>query len=285
MRSTAKVHPLTGVIGAEVSGLDLAQIDAGIAAVRSAQLEHQVLFLRGQSLDPGALLQFGQRLGEIQPSHPALRGHPDHPDHPDVVRVETRDGAGSGKYNTIWHSDVSFDEIPPSISILHAAEVPEIGGDTLFASMYAAHAALSPAVRQMVDGLEALHDGVPNYTAVLMDPLYENGAERMRQLKAQMPGAVHPVVRRHPETGRKALFVNRAFTMRILGLSDIESRNLLSLLCDHVEQESFQVRWRWSANDVAMWDNRCALHHAAHDYGGAYRLMHRIMLKGDRPRG
>ena len=283
MGSTANVHPLTGVIGAEVSGLDLAQIDAaGIAALRSAQLEHQVLFLRGQPLDPGALLRFGQRLGEIQPSHPALRGHPDHPD---VVRVETRDGAGSGKYNTIWHSDVSFDEIPPSISILHAAEVPEIGGDTLFASMYAAYAALSPSVRQMVEGLEALHDGVPNYTAVLMDPLYESGAERMRQLKAQMPGAVHPVVRRHPETGRKALFVNRAFTMRILGMSDIESRNLLRLLCDHSEQESFQVRWRWSAGDVAMWDNRCALHHAAHDYGDAYRLMHRITLKGDRPRG
>ena len=205
------------------------------------------------------------------------------PDHPDVMLVETKDGEGVGKYNTNWHSDVSFDEKPPAGSIIRAVKLPDVGGDTLFASMYAAYDNLSAPIKELVEDLKAFHEGVPRFSWSLLDPAHPTGREKLAKMKAECPGAIHPVVRRHPETGRKALYVNRSFTTRIMGLSDIESRNLVDLLCEHCEQSSFQVRWRWSEGDVAMWDNRCATHSASMDYGTGHRVMHRVTLKGDRP--
>jgi taurine dioxygenase len=149
--------------------------------------------------------------------------------------------------------------------------------------MYAAYDALSTRMRHVIEGLEALHDGIPNFRSYLLDPGTPDGPERLRKFTEEHPGCVHPVVRRHPETGRKALFVNRAYTVDIMGVTSIESRNILNFLFEHIEQPSFQVRWRWSEGDVAMWDNRCTLHYASMDYGDAHRLLHRVTLKGDRP--
>ena len=199
------------------------------------------------------------------------------------MQVQTRRGEGSGKYNTVWHSDVSFRKYPPSASIIQAVKLPGLGGDTLFASMYAAYDNLSNPIKKAVENLKALHEGVPRFSWSLLDPANPDGRGMLERMKLEEPGAVHPVVRRHPETGRKALYVNRSFTTRILGLSDIESRRLLDLLCEHCEQSSFQVRWRWSQEDIAMWDNRCATHAASMDYGNGHRVMHRVTLKGKQP--
>jgi taurine dioxygenase len=275
------VRPLTGHIGAEIAGIDLKAIGVGEAeAIHQAFLDHQVLFFPRQTMAPDDLVAFGSRFGEIDPPHGGLRHLADHPD---VMLVETRAGAGGGKYNAIWHSDVTFDPTPPLGSILYAVKLPDVGGDTLFASMYAAYDALSERMRNMVEGLEALHDGIPDFRPYLLDPTTPDGPERLRKLKQQHPGCVHPVVRRHPKTGRKALFVNRAFTVDIMGVNRIESRNILNFLFEHIEQPTFQVRWHWNQGDVAMWDNRCALHYASMDYGDAHRVLHRVTLKGDRP--
>ena len=281
MTVLGNVRPLTGYIGAEVTGLDLGNLDAAAAkAVWDTFLEYQVVFFRHQTLSADALLALGQRFGDIVRPHAGLSKLPDNPD---VMLVETEGGMGSGKYNTIWHSDVSFNESPPAGSIIHAVKLPDVGGDTLFASMYAAYDNLSEPLKNMVEGLEAFHDGMPIFSLYLLDSANPKGRDMLEAMKREEPGAVHPVVRTHPETGRKALYVNRSFTSRILGLSEIESRNLLDLLCEHCEQSSFQVRWRWSQGDVGMWDNRCAMHVAAMDYGAQHRVMHRVTLKGDKP--
>ena len=246
-----------------MTGVDLGKLDdAGAKMVWDAFLEHQVVLFRHQTLSPDELLNFGKRFGEIVSPHSGLTKLPEHPD---MMLVETKDGEGVGKYNTTWHSDVSWDETPPTGSIIRAVKLPGIGGDTLFASMYAAYDKLSAPIKEMVENLKAFHEGptnsTPQYSVTsVLDPSHPDGRKMLEKMKTEYPGAIHPVVRRHPETGRKALYVNRCFTTRILGLSDIESRNLVDLLCEHCEQSSFQVRWRWSEGDVAMWDNRCAMH-------------------------
>lgn len=281
MATIGNIRPLTGYIGAEVTGVNLAQLDdAGAKAVWDTFLTHQVVFYRHQTLTPDELLDLGKRFGEIVTPHAGLTKLSEQPD---VMLVETKDGEGVGKYNTNWHSDVSFDEMPPAGSIIRAVKLPDVGGDTLFSSMYAAYDNLSTPLREMVEGLQAFHEGVPRFSWSLLDPSHPSGREMLEKMKLENPGAVHPVVRTHPETGRKALYINRSFTTRILGLSEIESRNLLDLLCEHCEQSSFQVRWRWSEGDVGIWDNRCAIHAAAFDYGSGHRVMHRVTLKGDKP--
>ncbi len=281
MSTAIRIRPLAGHIGAEVTGVDLGDLDGrAVAAVREAWLEHQVLFFPRQGLSPERLVEAASRFGEIDPPHPGLERHPDHPD---VMIAASRRGEGGAKYNAIWHSDVSFDAAPPAASLLQAEILPPVGGDTLFVSMYAAFDRLCERLKPVVEGLEAMHDGIPNFTPYLLDPGTPDGPERLRRLKRESRGCVHPVVIRHPETGRRALFVNRAFTQRLLGLSDIESRGLLGLLFEHCEQASFQVRWSWSPGDIAFWDNRCTMHYAARDYGLDDRIMHRVTLKGARP--
>ena len=277
VRATAPLtpQPLTGYIGATMPGIDLKALDdEAVDAIRQALNEHLVLFFSGECLSADEFAAVGDRLGEIDLPHAGLRKHSENPK---VMVTE------SGGNNNTWHTDVSFDETPPAVSMLQALELPEVGGDTLFASMYAAFETLSTPLRDLVEGLEALHDGLPSFTRYLMDSGTPDGPERLARMREESTTAVHPVVRRHPETGRKALYINRVFTQRIMGLTDIESRNLLNLLCDHSEQASFQVRWRWAPGDVAMWDNRCAMHYASADFGQGHRLMQRVTLKGDRP--
>ncbi len=273
------IEALTGHIGARVSGVDPRQLRAGdIECIRDALHQHLAVFIPSQPLSAEQLVEFAEQLGVIEPPHGGLQAHSSNPK---VMITERRQGGGTR--NDTWHSDVSFDETPPSVSILQALEVPDAGGDTMFASQYAAYEGLVEPMRALVDGLEAFHDGLPGFTRQLDG--VEGGAERVRRLRSENRTAVHPVVRVHPVTGRRALYVNRLFTQRIVGLSEIEGRGLLDMLCEHSEQPSFQVRWRWQAGDIAVWDNRCVIHYAANDVGDATRVMQRITLTGERPVG
>ena len=272
------VRQLSGYIGALVDGIDLSNLSqTDIDAIKAAYHVHQVLFFREQTLSPDALVNIAKQFEKIQKPHPALKLSPLHPY---IFLIETTQNDDISKYNASWHTDVSFDATPPSASLMHAVVVPEVGGDTLYASMYAAYSNLSQRVRDMIEGLTALHDGFSRFRFQLTDP--EDHA-RLKELQEKYPGAVHPVVRRHPQTGRKALYVTRSFTTRIIGLSDVESRNVLSLLLEQAEQSTYQVRWSWQAGDVALWDNRCAMHYAAWDYGSTHRVMHRVTVEGERP--
>lgn len=261
-------------LGAEVRGLDLAEgLDAdSYAQVRRALLEHQVLFFKEQrEIPPEVQIAIGRRFGELHlhPAAPSLTGHPE------IFEIYTHEGSriANGEF---WHSDVSCDEVPPLGTILQMHVVPEIGGDTLFANMYAAYESLSEPLKRMLTGLTATHASEHVYRGRYAD----RGVDDRGTV---YPQAVHPVARTHPETGRKALYVNRTFTTRINELRDAESEAILSFLFDHSEQIDFQIRYRWAANDVAFWDNRCTMHHAIWDYWPAERKGRRVTIAGDRP--
>jgi len=263
---------LTPHCGAEVRGLDLsAPLDeATVQALTRALGEHCVLFFRDQSLTPDQQKALGRRFGKLH-LHPAfpdiLEGHPEVM----VIRADEHTKRIAGED---WHSDVSCDPEPPLGTILYMQEVPPAGGDTLFASMYAAYESLSAPMRGFLAGLTALHDG---------ETTYRGRYEGMKESDRPYPSAEHPVVRTHPVTGRPALFVNRIFTKRIVQLSERESAALLEMLFRHVETPEFQCRFHWAPGSVAFWDNRCAQHHALWDYYPNRRRGLRVTIQGDRP--
>jgi len=261
-------------MGAEVRGLDLASglTDAAYRAVRAALLEHQVLFFKEQSEIPAEVqVQIGKMFGEmhVHPAAPKMQGRPE------VFEIHvTRDSKiANGEF---WHSDVSCDETPPLGTMLQLHILPECGGDTLFASMYAAYEALSSPLKKMLAELSAEHASEHVYRGRYSDRGVDDSGK-------QYPKATHPIVRTHAETGRKALYVNRTFTTRIIGLERNESNALLEFLFDHCEQVDFQIRFRWEKHDLAFWDNRCAMHRAVWDYWPAERKGRRVTIKGDRP--
>ena len=266
------VDPLTPLIGAEVSGIDLGGIDDDTwAEVEQAFARHLVLFFRDQVLTAEAQKALGSRLGPLH-VHPAA---PSLDDHPEVMIIHADEGskvvAGNG-----WHTDVSCDELPPMATILRMETVPPSGGDTLFASMYAAYDALSEPMRTFLEPLSAVHESGHVYAG-------RYGTKESESRDGKFPSAVHPVIRTHPVTGRRALYVNRSFTTRIRGLSRSESRAVLDFLFTHQENPEFQCRFRWAPNSVAMWDNRCAQHFAVWDYYPAVRHGYRVSVVGDRP--
>lgn len=271
-----EVAPLTPLIGAEVSGVDLAQLsDKDFSIVKQAFLDHLVLFFHGQELSMEEHIRFGRRFGELH-LHPAAGDYMKH-DHlpPEILRIhadaDTKRPAGDS-----WHTDVSCDAEPPMASILMLERVPPIGGDTLFANMYAAYEALSGPMKALLGSLTATHDGGPNYR----DRAAKAGVDVSDKV---YPCNSHPVVRTHPETGRKALYVNSAFTTHINGLPADESRAILDFLYQHIAKPIFQCRFSWRPGSIAMWDNRCALHHAMWDYYPQVRSGQRVTVKGDRP--
>ena len=276
------VQPIAGYIGAEITGVDLNLVDESVmASIRVAFYDHQALFFPGQHLSVDALCRFAGYFGEVESLRPGL---PHHPNHSKVGLLESKEGGGPGKFNNIWHSDRSFQPCPPAATVVQAVTIPNRGGDTLFASMYAAYECLSTPIRSMLEGMRAVHDRSPALTPYLQDPSMPNGKQRLAHLRAGCEITVQPLVTLHPDSGRKSLFLNRTYTTRILDLSDIESRHLLNLLIEHTEQPCFQMRWRWSAGDVAIWDNRCTTHYAAKDYGKALRVMQRVTVSGARAR-
>ena len=268
---TLDVHRTTPKCGAEVSGIDLSQPldDACIAELRSALAEHGVLFFRDQRMTPEQQKAFGRRFGELH-LHPAwprlLEGHPE------IMEIyadaDTKRIAGED-----WHSDVSCDPEPPLGTILYMLEVPSVGGDTLFAGMYAAYEALSAPMKHLLEGMTALHDGESTY----------RGRYEGMENAASYPSAEHPVIRTHPVSGRKALFVNRIFTRRILQLEKHESDAILEMLFRHIETPEFHCRFHWQPGSVAFWDNRCVQHHALWDYYPQRRRGLRVTIKGERP--
>jgi taurine dioxygenase len=269
------IQPLNPVVGAELHGLDLRQAlpEDDIRAIKAALDRYQVVFFRDQDITPEQHLAFGRRFGELH-VHPSVRGKPREqwteimPVHADATTARI---AGDK-----WHTDVSCDEKPPLASILHMSTIPESGGDTLFSSMYAAYEALSEPLQRMLAGLTATHDGAPNY---------DDRAKRARETNTARvnPVAVHPVIATHPSTGRKTIYVNSAFTVRINELSKEESDAVLGLLFAHVARPEFQCRFHWQRNSMAFWDNRAVQHYAVWDYYPAVRSGRRVTIRGDRP--
>jgi len=268
-----QVTPTTPNIGAEIAGIDLSRPlgNRQVDELHDALAAHQVLFFRDQKLDYDSAKAFARHFGDlhIHPNTPGPDGHPEIlPIHADA---NSKRIAGER-----WHSDVSCDPEPPLGSILYLHTVPPVGGDTLFASQYAAYDALSPQLKTYLEGLTAFHDGGPSYRAT-------NAKIGVPEAGRIYPSANHPVVRTHPVTGRKALYVNRGFTQGINGLPDDEARALLAFLIEHSVKPDFQVRFRWRANSVAFWDNRAVQHLAVWDYFPQVRTGFRVTIKGDRP--
>lgn len=257
---TITASPLTPSIGAEISGVDLTQpLNADqVADLHKAIADHQVIFFRDQRLEPATLKRVGQHFGELQ-IH-ALKGLADHPE----VRKLHADENSRHVAGEEWHTDMSCVAVPPMGSILYLHTLPMLGGDTVFSSMYAAYDALSDRMKHYLEGLTATHDGKLAFGR--FDP------------DGKFPTAVHPVVRTHPVTGRRVLFVNRGFTSHINELSAPESRALLEFLLQHCENEYFQVRFRWEQHSVAFWDNRCTQHLAIWDYYPQVRSGYRVQI-------
>lgn len=275
---TITVKPIAGALGAEIDGVDLSELDdAVVAEIRDAWVRHLVVFFRDQHLDPDAFIAFANRIGtpDHYPFVPGIEGHPE------IIAV-LKEAHEVVNFGGIWHSDTAYLDQPPMATMLMAREIPPHGGDTMFANMYRAYEALSPAMRDLLEPLRAVN------SSALAD-VSKTREDRVREADgvettATDYEAVHPVVRTHPETGRKSLFVNIAHTARFEGMTEEESRPILQFLFRHQVRPEFTCRFRWQVGSVAMWDNRCAQHNPINDYHGHRRLLHRITLKGDTPR-
>jgi taurine dioxygenase len=275
-----RLEPLGPHFGAVVHGLDLATAtDDEIVALRAALVDRKVLFVRDQRLDDDGQVDLGRRIGELTASHPVVGGVDDR--HPEVYALDSADNG----FADVWHTDVTFMKRPPLGSILRAVTLPPSGGDTNWADAQLAYDSLAPGVQRLVDGLTAVHDGTREFGYYLAQRRGGKGNVWDGELVTRLDPVEHPVVRVHPETGRRGIFVNPGFTSHITGVSEFESRAVLDLLYAHLTKPEHVVRHRWRAGDVALWDNRSTAHYANRDYGTERRVMHRITLRGDIPVG
>ena len=273
------VRPLNPTLGAEIHGVDLSREldDATVSDIRQALLDHLVIFMPDQRIDAARQLAFARRFGEVEAPHPVFDVVPEVPE----VTVIAQDGSADAPYNDVWHTDVTFREKPAMASILHAQVLPHGGGgDTLWSSLHAPYEALSSGVRDMIEDMTADHDFYMSFgETVLKGP---GGIEKLASDILALPPQTHPVVRTHPETGRKGLFVNRTFTKHINGLGYVERDYILRMLCEFAEHPNYQIRHTWKPYDLAMWDNRATMHIATSDFTSP-RKMHRITLLGAQP--
>jgi taurine dioxygenase len=280
-----EVTPIAGALGAEIGGVDLSALpdDATFDEIRQAFHEYLVIFFRNQTMTPEQHRDFGRRFGELD-IHPFAAGLDDFPE---VMPVIKEAGDNTSNFGGTWHTDVTFYEKPALGSILYALDVPKSGGDTMFANMYMAYDALSDGMKLMLDGMTAMHDASRSYGAT-----NSRAAERLKKNSGSMKirtgidatrQVEHPVIRTHPATGRKGLFVNANFTHNFKGWTEAESEPLLQYLYDHAVRPEFTCRFRWQPGSVAFWDNRCTQHFALNDYAGHRREMHRVTVIGERP--
>jgi taurine dioxygenase len=269
-----RVCPLTSAIGALIEGVDLGcpLDDATAAGLQQALADHLVLFFRNQDITPAQQLNVARHFGPISvaPFGPKV------PDHPEVTLLDQVSPRGEGADS--WHTDNTFMAEPPLGSILRAVQLPSVGGDTCFASMYAAYDALSPPLRTMLEPLRAIHDLSPMLSKALANG---QATENLVEMQRQWPPMSHPVIRTNAATGRKALFVNGNWTLRIEGISQRENDVILPFLIDHVRSPELQCRFHWEPNSIAFWDNRWVQHYAVADYTER-RIMHRVTIAGDR---
>jgi len=279
----SKVYPndytllhLSPVIGTEVHGINISQVDdEAIDWLKALLVERKVLFFRDQTISMQAHVEFAARFGHLE-IHPFTDNDPTHPQ---VIHL--RNDRERPPNINVWHSDVTWRDEPSLGSILRARQVPDVGGDTLFANMEAAYDALDEPTRAQIDGLTAIHDNESFLAGMRQRGASETEIEAKR---VEFPPSRHPVVRTHPVSGRKSLYVNKVFTRAIEGMSESESRSLLERLYDQASIPDFQCRFRWTPDSFAFWDNRSAQHYAAADYWPAERFMERVTIIGDRPR-
>jgi taurine dioxygenase len=273
---TIVVRPVSGGIGAEISGVDLAEAgDETIAEIRRAWLDHCVIFFRDQELPPARFLRFAKRFGPVV-EYPFIKGLEEFPEIIPVVKLEHE----KTNFGGVWHSDTSYLEVPPMGTMLIAREVPPRGGDTMFANTYLAYEALSAGMKRLLGGLVAVNSSAK---ADVSRTREDRVRDSMRADAKKEYVGEHPVVRTHPETGRKALYVNVAHTLRFKDMTIEESAPILDFLFQHQTRPEFTCRFRWQVGSMAIWDNRCALHNPVNDYHGYRRVMHRITLAGDAP--
>lgn len=274
MSESLNIRRVAGALGAEISGVDLSKplADDTVSAIRAALTEHQVIFFRDQELTPAQQVAFGRRFGPLN-IHPYVTGMAGQPEVMEIIKEPSdRINFGGG-----WHSDMSFLETPAIGSILYAVELPEWGGDTLFASQAAAFDALSPGLQATLEGLNAVHSASREYSAQ-GHSAQKRGSMKVAEADGYVGEYVHPMVLVHPETGRKALYVNPAFTLRIEGWKTRESKALLDYLFEHSRYEAFTCRFAWRPGSVAFWDNRSVWHFALNDYPGQRRHMRRVTV-------
>ena len=274
-----ELRKISGSIGAALTGVDLAaELDRPtVAAIRSALLDHHVIFFRDQhGLAPDRFLAFARHFGRPV-EYPFVKGIDGYPEIIEVAKLEHE----RVNFGGVWHSDTTYLEEPPMATMLVAREVPPFGGDTIFANQHAAYEALSDDLKRVLEGLRAVNSSAKaDVTKTREDRIRDRANDAARPLYE----AEHPVVRTHPETGRKALYVNTAHTLRFAGMTEEESAPLLRYLHEHQVRPEFTCRFSWGVGSVAFWDNRSALHYPVNDYHGFRRIMHRITLAGDRPR-
>jgi taurine dioxygenase len=273
-----QVEPLSSAVGAEIGGVDIGGPldDAVIAEIRQAFLAHGAIFCRDQSLSPEQYLRFARTMGEPS-EYPFVKGLEGYPEITEVVKEKDE----RINFGGVWHSDTTYLECPPMGTILYAREIPPVGGDTIFASMIAAYEALSPGMRRLLDGLTAVNSADKGDAAATRADLRR---QRPKDEGDTVTTSEHPIVRTHPETGQKAIYVNPGHTLRIAGLSEAESAPILEFLYRHQKRPEFTCRFRWRLGSLAFWDNRAVQHYPLNDYHGHRRAMQRITLAGDRPR-
>ena len=273
-----QVDALSAALGAEISGVDLGKPLGSnlVAEIRQAFLDHQVIFFRDQSLTPEQYLRFAGSMGE--PSvYPFVEGLESYPEITEVIKEEDE----RINFGGIWHSDTTYLECPPMATMLYARQVPPLGGDTLFANMNLAYESLSAGMQRLLDGLTAINSAEKDEAAATRADLLR---QRPRDAGVTVTLAEHPIVRTHPETARKALYVNPGHTLHMVGMSEAESAPILDYLYRHQTRPEFTCRFRWRRDSLAFWDNRCTQHYPLNDYHGYRRAMQRITLAGDRPR-
>jgi taurine dioxygenase len=278
---TISVNPISGALGAEISGVDLSQkLDDGvIGEIRQALVDNLVIFFRDQKLTPDQHLAFGRRFGELQ-IHDFVEGTADNEEILEVRKedYETRNFGGG------WHTDVSYLERPSLGSVLYAREVPDYGGDTMFSNQYLAYETLSDGMKSLLGDMSAIHSARRSYG---LNARRLSGSEKssmiFRFTEKAHTEIEHPVIRTHVESGRKALYVNGNFTVRFSDMTEEESAPLLDYLYQHAVRPEFTCRFRWERGSIAFWDNRAVQHSAINDYHGKRRVMHRVTIEGERP--
>ena len=269
------VHPVSGALGAEITGVDISlPLDAEVVSeIRKALLNHLVIFFQNQVITPQQQLNFAEQFG-LPMEYPQLKGLPECPLVTEVIKLEHE----TLNFGGVWHSDTTYLQQPPMASMLYAIEIPPYGGDTLFSNQYMAYETLSDGLKKTLSELVAVNtSSKPEVSMTREDRMREAGME------LNILSASHPAVRTHPETGSKALYVNKAHTTHFKDWTELESKSLLEFLFHHQVRTEFTCRFSWEKNSLAFWDNRCVQHNPVNDYQGFRRKMHRVTIAGDKP--
>lgn len=272
------VAPVAGALGADISGVDLNRLDEEtVAEIRAALLRHSVVFFRDQSFAPESQTAFARRFGALN-RHPYVKPIDGHPD---VFRI-VKEPTDKHHFGNSWHTDLAYAERPALATILYGVDVPDAGGDTMFASQYAAYEALSEGMKRLLSGIKIVYTNANTY-GKSADRFKVGAARAMSVQTAEVTEVEHPTVRTHPETGRKGLYLSPSHFSRFAGMTREESKPLFDFLAGHATRPEFTCRFRWRKGSVAMWDNRCTMHYAVSDFPEASRVMQRVTIEGDRP--